>query len=119
MAIDTAHFKQLLLDKERDLLSDIDRLTTEARDARDAEVEDPIDEVNSSESRTAAFQESTIEMRTLQEVRDALRRIEQGAYGICEDCGRPIEPARLEAVPWARYCRADQEKHDRERHQDE
>ena len=119
MAIDTEHFKKLLVDKERDLLATISRLTAEGRDARDAEVEDPIDEVTSSEGRTAAFQASTIEMRTLQEVRDALRRIAEGTYGKCEDCGNPIEPARLEALPWARYCRVHQEKHDREADQDE
>ena len=36
---------------------------------------------------------------TLGEVLEALRRIEQGTYGICEMTGRPIEPERLEATP--------------------
>lgn len=104
------HYKKLLLEKEQDLLGTIDRLTNEGRDAREAEVEDPIDRVTSSEGQAAAFQESSLEYRTLQEVRDALRRIDEGSYGTCEDCGRAIEPARLEAAPWTRYCREDQEK---------
>jgi RNA polymerase-binding transcription factor DksA len=40
---------------------------------------------------------------TLQEVLDAIRRIELGTYGICEITGRPIEPERLRAIPWTRY----------------
>jgi DnaK suppressor protein len=119
MPLDIAHYKQLLLDKANDLLSDITRLTEEGRGAREAEVEDPIDRVTSSEGQAAAFQESTMEMQTLHEVRDALRRIDEGRYGRCEDCGREIERARLEAAPWARYCRADQEKHDAAKQNDE
>jgi len=44
----------------------------------------------------------------LKEIDDALRRLDQGSYGICEECGKPIDEARLEAVPWARYCVVDQ-----------
>ena len=44
----------------------------------------------------------------LKEIDDALRRLDHGSYGICEECGKPIDEARLEAVPWARYCVLDQ-----------
>ena len=37
----------------------------------------------------------------LTEVEDALKRIEDGTYGICVNCGRPIPEERLEAMPWA------------------
>jgi DnaK suppressor protein len=37
----------------------------------------------------------------LQEVEAALERIEHGTYGICTNCGRPIDEKRLEAMPWA------------------
>jgi DnaK suppressor protein len=40
----------------------------------------------------------------LTEVDRAIRRIEAGTFGICERCGRPIDPARLEARPWAPLC---------------
>ncbi|MCX9192841.1 hypothetical protein C3Y87_15745 [Carbonactinospora thermoautotrophica] len=40
----------------------------------------------------------------LAEVEAALERIEQGTYGLCESCGEPIAPERLEIVPQARYC---------------
>jgi DnaK suppressor protein len=41
---------------------------------------------------------------TLAEVERALGKLGDGTYGPCEDCGRRIDPARLEAKPAARYC---------------
>jgi DnaK suppressor protein len=48
-----------------------------------------------------------LEKRTkdqLAEVEKALDKFEKGTYGICENCGKPINPARLEALPHALYC---------------
>jgi DnaK suppressor protein len=112
--MDTQRFKQRLLAREQELVEDIARFENEARESRAAEVEDPIDQVISSENKAASFQESTLAAQTLKQVRDALRRINDGSYGMCIDCDRPIEPARLEAVPWTPYCLADQQKHDKE-----
>jgi DnaK suppressor protein len=39
-----------------------------------------------------------------QMVREALERIAQGTYGICQRCGQPIAAARLEALPYTPYC---------------
>jgi RNA polymerase-binding transcription factor len=44
------------------------------------------------------------------EVTAALERLDAGTYGICEICGKPIAEGRLEAMPAARYCVADQAK---------
>jgi len=44
------------------------------------------------------------EAQRLTEVDDALARIENGTFGLCESCHRPISRERLEAVPYARYC---------------
>ena len=44
------------------------------------------------------------ERKILMEIDIALSRIENGTYGICEMNGEPIPKARLEAIPWARYC---------------
>jgi len=41
---------------------------------------------------------------TLAEVEHALAKFEAGTYGLCENCGEPIAPARLEAKPGARFC---------------
>jgi len=40
----------------------------------------------------------------LTKVEHALDKIEKGTYGICDNCGKPIAPARLEALPQASYC---------------
>jgi DnaK suppressor protein len=111
--MDAQHYRELLLKRESELTQEIARLDEEGRNSRAAEVEDPIDTVTSDESKSANFQLADVAVRTLQQVRAAFQAIEDGSYGFCLDCGRAIEPARLEAVPWARYCREDQEKHDR------
>jgi DnaK suppressor protein len=42
--------------------------------------------------------------KILQAIEEALRRIEQGTYGVCRDCGERIADARLTAIPWTRSC---------------
>jgi DnaK suppressor protein len=109
-------FKQRLLDKERELRSDIARLEGEARASGEAEVRDYTDDATSSQGTSESLQEDAIASRTLVQVQDALQRIKDGTYGKCIACGRQIEAARLEAIPWAQYCLEDQEKQDKAAH---
>ena len=44
------------------------------------------------------------ERKLLREIDEALDRIEEGTYGTCEGSGKLIPKARLEAIPWAKYC---------------
>src|SRR5215210_6260674 len=46
----------------------------------------------------------------LADVEHALHRLDEGTYGTCEACGRPIDDERLEALPATRLCRDDQER---------
>ena len=46
----------------------------------------------------------------LTDVEHALRRLDEGSYGTCEACGRPIDEERLEALPATRLCRDDQQR---------
>jgi len=108
------HFRQVLQAKQRDLKSEIARLETDARQADAAEVQDSMDQVTSDEGKSESLEESTIDYAILRQVEDALKRIDDGTFGKCIDCGRPISESRLEAVPWTPWCRDDQEKHDRE-----
>jgi DnaK suppressor protein len=110
LATNIKHFKQRLNDKERGLLAEIARLEGEAQVSGEAEVRDSTDDATSSQGTSESLQEDTLASQTLIQVHDALRRIEEGAYGRCAACGRQIEAARLEAIPWARYCLEDQEK---------
>lgn len=48
------------------------------------------------------------------EVEEALQRIRDGAYSICEVTGKPIEPARLEAIPWTRFSAAAEQQLERD-----
>lgn len=48
--------------------------------------------------------------QVLAEIENALKKIESGTYGFCEDTGEPIAQARLEALPYARYTVKAQEK---------
>jgi DnaK suppressor protein len=50
----------------------------------------------------------------LADVEHALRRLDEGTYGTCEACGRPIGDERLEAMPAARFCLDDQSVAERE-----
>ncbi len=65
-------------------------------DAGDASVAD--------EGESESFAEADLDANVLQQVRDALRRIDEGTFGRCIVDGAPIEPKRLEAVPWTPYC---------------
>ena len=44
------------------------------------------------------------EQYIVSESREALRRMDEDAYGVCENCGQAIAKARLEAIPYTRYC---------------
>lgn len=110
--MDLKSYKLRLLARERELVADIGRFEREARATGDSEVGDPLDRATSSEGKSTTFEESNLEWQTLVQVREALQRMQDGAFGKCIDCGRPIEPARLEAIPWTPYCHDDQEKHD-------
>jgi RNA polymerase-binding protein DksA len=48
----------------------------------------------------------TQKRNSLAGIEHALQKIDAGTYGICDNCGQPIDPARLEALPHAAYCMA-------------
>jgi DnaK suppressor protein len=50
----------------------------------------------------------------LADVSHALKRLDEGTYGVCEACGKPIDDERLEALPAARFCLVDQAVAERE-----
>ncbi len=110
--MDTEHFKKKLLEKERDLQATLSSFEDEARAAGDPEVRDEIDDATVAKDTSTTLESASMMSETLREVQDALQRIEDGSYGTCAACGREIEKARLEAIPWALYCLEDQEKQD-------
>ena len=113
MEVDVAEFKKRLEAEERELLEGMVQHKKEARESVEREVRDPMDQVVASEGAEKQFQLATSDWRIIEEIRAALERIENGTSGICLDCGRRIDPARLDAIPWTRYCADDQNRHDR------
>jgi DnaK suppressor protein len=102
--MDIQHYKQRLLDLEKDLSTRIGREGDQgrgefiegARDVGDASVAD--------EMASEEFSEAEHNSAVLQQVRDALGRVADGTFGQCIVDGGPIEERRLEAVPWTPYC---------------
>jgi DnaK suppressor protein len=113
--MDLKHFQRKLLEKKRECEDSLAALRSEESVGGDAEVRDSTDEATAAQSTSETFEEGTIVSQTLQAVEDALERIKDGTYGKCTQCGRDIESARLEAIPWAAYCLEDQERRDKAR----
>ena len=59
-------------------------------------------QVTAERGEVEALAQTLVE--TLTEVEDALQKFDNGTYGVCEQCGEPIQDARLEAKPAARLC---------------
>jgi DnaK suppressor protein len=65
---------------------------------------DAADQAAAEYERQASTFKATAARQTLRSLQQALERIRQGTFGECVQCGSDIEPKRLEAIPWARYC---------------
>ena len=76
---------------------------------------DALDEVQHAAERELAIRNLDRESNLLRNVRAALRRIDDGSYGVCLHCEEQINPKRLNAVPWAPFCIQCQEQYDKNR----
>ncbi len=65
---------------------------------------DPMDHVRSAADRDIAVERRADQTRRVHEVEAALARLEDGSYGLCEQCSDPIAVKRLDAAPWVRLC---------------
>jgi len=102
----------MLLEKRREILLNVNEMEDEAlkKSRLDASGDLSSMPIHMADIGTDNYeQEFTLglmdsERKLLREIDDALQRIEERTYGICEGTGKPIPKARLEAQPWARYC---------------
>src|SRR6201996_916961 len=102
-------FKKILEDRQREL-----ELVVRNRDAITIEKSaDALDEVQHAAERELAIRNLDRESNLLRNVRLALRRIDDGSFGICLHCEEDISPKRVAAVPWAPFCIQCQEQADR------
>ena len=65
---------------------------------------DALDEVQLAGERELAIRNLDRESNLLRNVRGALRRIDEGTFGVCLHCEEDISPKRLAAVPWTPFC---------------
>jgi RNA polymerase-binding protein DksA len=103
------HYETLRSLRER-LIEDRDVQREEAHAPLVRDTNDLADCATDEFDHDLAFRLLSQEESALQEVDAALHRIEQGTYGVCEETGRAIPPARLSAVPWTRYSIAAQKR---------
>ena len=108
--LDTEHFKQRLLDERRRAQEALDYIHEENRSQLEDEREEIQSDNHPGDMATSTFDrelDATLEgneERLLQAIDAALQRIEDGTYGICQNCGQPIGEERLEALPWTTRC---------------
>jgi RNA polymerase-binding transcription factor len=108
--MDVQPFKQRLLELQTALS---DRVAHKRGNARAQTLQEPGDVGDASvadEGEDESFAEADIDAVQLQQVKDALRRIDDGTFGRCLIDGQPIEPKRLEAEPWTPYCLEHQQR---------
>jgi RNA polymerase-binding protein DksA len=102
------HFRELLLQKRRDLVGDMSQMEREAlRSAGGSNLSNlPLHMADmGTDNYEQEFTLGLVEKdrNVLREINQALAKIQDGSYGICEGTGKPISKVRLEAQPWARY----------------
>jgi DnaK suppressor protein len=119
---ETEELKQRLLEERGDLQSQYDELaeSTFATNQSDLTGEMGFDE-EYADAGTATFERErdlslVNNLRDLMERIDkALVKIEEGTYGLCDRCGKPIEKVRLKALPYANLCLKDKQAEERVR----
>ena len=76
---------------------------------------DELDEIQQASERSLVISNLDRGSQQLRDARAALRRMNEGSFGVCEECGEDIHPRRLVAVPWTALCIECQEQLDRRR----
>ena len=106
------HYRQLLLEKMHEIVGDVSSIEDEAlkKSRLDASGDLSSMPIHMADIGTDNYEQEFAlnlldsERKILREITEALQRIDEQVYGICEVTGRGISKARLEARPWARYC---------------
>lgn len=104
---DLQHFRDLLLEKRRELVGDMHSMETEALGGGGAGLSNL--PVHMADMGTDNYeQEFTLglvekDRNLLREINSALAKTQNGTYGLCEGTGQPINKVRLEAQPWAKF----------------
>jgi len=96
--------KDQLLEYRSLLMRQISETTKSIREASAGEFRDTGDRIWKINTSNLWSSQGSLRSHRLQLVEDALKRIDQGTFGTCQDCEKAIEEKRLRAIPWARLC---------------
>ncbi len=97
------YYKDKLLQKQISLIEMVQRTEGYGRE-KEQDIQDMADMAVEAYTKEFMFGKSSGDRHVLQLVREALARIDDRTYGVCAHCENPIQPKRLEAVPWTRLC---------------
>lgn len=93
------------LEKERtELLDEVQRIKEREEEYLNDSVGDDVDKASGDSQREILFYLSDQDRRKVDSIEDALRKIDENRFGICETCGKKISNDRIEAIPYARFC---------------
>jgi DnaK suppressor protein len=107
---DLLHYKNLLLTKQQEI--SVSKSLGGSIPAAGEPGGDPVDMAASEISASVQMRLKQTNGKLSRAIEDALTRIRQDRFGICEECGQPISKARLEVVPWTRHCKDCKEQQD-------
>lgn len=98
-------FKNLLNQKLEELLTGAGKAVVEMSSAKEGEAfPDPTDRASHETDRNFLLRVKDRERKLIAKIQDALKRVDNGVYGICEICGEDISEKRLEARPVTTSC---------------
>jgi RNA polymerase-binding transcription factor len=109
-----AKMREQLLEMKAKLLAEIDSTLRAEREGNKDEGMDTYDLASEERDREINFILSDRDRVKLKQIDDALERMDEGTYGVCESCGLEIAEERLEAMPFSRLCRDCQQDEERE-----
>lgn len=99
----TEEFRQILQDQMDEILRGADKTVSEMTDEK-TNFPDPTDRASLESDRNFELRIRDRERKLLNKIREAMERLEDGEFGICEECGEDIGPARLKARPVTTLC---------------
>ena len=99
-----AKFKKILLKEREQIVGDVKQIVESSKEMGQDGIQDIGDEAANMYNKQVLLSLNENERIRLKEVDESLDRIENGTYGICDECGGPISLRRLEVRPVAKYC---------------
>lgn len=109
-------FKGLLEERLHVLLEEAGKTCSDMRQDNNGDFPDPTDRASLESDRNFLLRIKDRERKLIMKVKEALDRIDDGTFGICESCGRPISEKRLMARPVTTQCincKTEEEKKER------